>query len=110
MELRDEVLSYDPVMRIVLAFYDFVRHNQDWYNRLQNVVANYAKNSSDYDFEYDRKLYSFFYKHLDNKNVRCYVREYDTFYDLTKRCSYILFDYNLNNGNVTKVYRYGEEK
>ena len=39
MELRDEVLSYDPVMRIALAFYDFVRNNKDWHNRLQNVVA-----------------------------------------------------------------------
>lgn len=110
MELRDEVLSYDPVMRIVLAFYDFVRHNQDWYNRLQNVVANYNKNSSDYDFEYDKKLYSFFYQHLDAKKVRCYVKEYDTFYDLTTTGDYILFDYDLNSSRITKLYRYGKEK
>ncbi len=105
MNIRDRILANNHIMRIALAFYDFVRLNSDWNNRLENVISSNVKNISDYDFEYDKKLYSFFYEYIDNDNIRCCVKEYDKFYDNAKECQYMLFDYSISKNHIIKVYK-----
>ncbi len=105
MNIREKLLANNHIMRITLAFYDFIRLNSDWYNRLENVVSSNVKNISDYDFEYDKKLYSFFYEYIDENNVRCCVREYDSFYDSAIKYQYMLFDYSIKRKHIVKVYK-----
>ncbi len=107
MNIREKVLNRDPVMRMVLAFNNFIKQNSDWTNRIENVITNQFKGLSDYDFEYDKRLYSFYYQYINDKVVKCCVREYQTFYDNAKSFEYILFDYNLSSNNITQVYKSG---
>jgi len=105
MVLRDKILNNNPIMRISLAFLDFVRNNQDFDNRVENVIMYKYKGLSDYDFEYDHKLYSFFYQYIDKNNIRCCVKEYDKFYDNIEKYNYLLFDYSLLKKDITKVIK-----
>lgn len=105
MNLRDSILKNNAIMRMALAFYDFVRKNSDWDNRIQNVVANQIKGISDYDFEYDRRLYSFFYQYLDDNNVRCCIKEYTDFFDSANYYEYLLFDYSLFDKEIIKIHK-----
>lgn len=105
--LRDKILNKDSSMRISLAFYDFIHNNKDWYNRIENVVSNQLKGISDYDFEFNKRLYSFFYEYIDDNNVRCCVKEYSKFYDTSKNFDYIYFDFNILNNDITKIYKWG---
>ncbi len=104
---RDEILKDDPIMRIALAFYNFVRNNSNFNNRIENTIVGRFKNMSDYDFEFDRKLYSFYYQYLDCSNIRCCVKEYNTFFECAMNYEYILFDYNIEQCNIVKVYKSG---
>lgn len=105
MNIRDRILANNHIMRIALAFYDFVRSHSDWNNRLENVISSNIKNISDYDFEYDKKLYSFFYEYLTDDNIRCCVKEYDQFYDSAQGYKYLLFDYSIKKKHIIKVHR-----
>ena len=107
--LREDILSKDPIIRVILAFYDFVRKNSDWNNRIENTVADKLK-MSDYDFEFDKRLYSFFYEYIDNNNVRCCVKEFNKFYDTAKSYDYVIFDYNLLDKMITKICQKGSLK
>ena len=78
--LREDILDRDPIMRMALAFYEFVRNNSDWHNRVTNAAMNRLKGVSDFDFEFDKKLYSFFYEYIDENNVHCCIKEYGAFY------------------------------
>lgn len=109
MNLRDSVLTTDYAMRIVLAFYDFVHHNNDWCNCLENTVSDRLK-VSDFDFEFDKRLYSFYYTYVNVNNIRCYVRQYRNFYDTAKNFDYLLFDYDLTKGLIVKIHKKGTVK
>ncbi len=102
--LRNKILSKDPFIRLVLAFYYFVGLNDNWNNRIENVISDKIKGLSDYDFEYDKHLYSFYYQYVNNNEVRCCIKEYQVFYDNAKSYLYIVFDYDLINKNIIKVY------
>lgn len=106
-EFKKEMFALDPSMRMALAFYDFVRKNHNWYNKIENAAMNRLKNISDFDFEYNKKMYSFFYEYIDKKNVRCCVKEYDTFYDCATSYQYLLFDFDILESNITKIYKSG---
>ena len=103
----EEVLKRDNIMRISLAFYEFVRLNSDWPNRIENVISDRYPKISDFDFEYEQKLYSFFYEYIDKYNVRCCVKEYDSFFDTTPFYQYLLFDYSMLDGHISRVYKQG---
>lgn len=104
---REEILKDDPIMRIALAFYNFVRNNSNFNNRIENTIINRFKNMSDYDFEFDKKLYSFYYQYLDKNNIRCCVKEYRTFFECAIDYEYLLFDYNIIDGSIVKVHKCG---
>lgn len=104
---REEILKDEPIMRIALAFYNFIRNNSNFNNRIENTIVNRYRNMSDYDFEFEKKLYSFYYQYVDQFNIRCCVKEYDTFYECAKSYEYIVFDYNINDGNIVKLHRNG---
>lgn len=97
-------INNDKYLRISLAFYNFIRKNINWTNNIDNVISSRYKNVSDYDFEYNKKLYSLFYEYDDINNLRCYIKEYNKFYDNTKEVNTLSFNYNLNSGSITTIY------
>lgn len=104
---REYILSKEPIMRLSLAFYYFIRNNRNWNNNIENTISSHFKKMSDYDFEFDKKLYSFYYQYLDNTNVRCCVKEYNTFFECAREYEYLLFDYNIENENIVRVHKNG---
>lgn len=104
MDSRYVVLNREPKMRMALAFYNFIRNNPDWTNRIENTIMYKYKNLSDYDFEYDMKLYSLYYKYLDNNSLLCTVYEFDKFYDNNIESNRLYFNFNLESQSITNFY------